>query len=89
MHPPTDAAEEALAVVRRVRATALDLLGHVGAAMFDLAPDDPAISTLSRYALATIDGTILAQRADGIAVEEILTHLPTALVAVHASLTHS
>lgn len=89
MQPPAGAAEQALEVVRRVRATALELLCHAAASAFDLDTDDPIAMTLSRFALSTIDGTILAQRADGIAAEEILEHLPTALSALHGTLVTS
>ncbi|MGW0041005.1 TetR/AcrR family transcriptional regulator [Rhodococcus sp. NPDC003348] len=87
MQPPTGEAERALEVVRRVRATAIELLCRVGSVAFGLDADDPVALTLSRFALSTIDGTILAQRAEGIAAEEILAHLPTAIVALHATLT--
>lgn len=87
VQPPAGAADQALEVVQRVRATALQLLGRAAAAAFGVDADGPVALALSRFALSTIDGTILAQRAEGVAAEEILVNLPTAMVAVHAALT--
>ena len=87
VQPPAGAADEAMAVVRRERETALHLLRRAAAAAFETDPDGVVATTLSRFALSTIDGTILAQRADGVSSGEILKHLPTAMAAMHTSLT--
>ncbi|MGW4481507.1 TetR/AcrR family transcriptional regulator [Rhodococcus triatomae] len=86
VQPPVAAAEEALEVVQRVRETALQLLCQAAAVSFGVDADGPVALTLSRFALSTIDGTILAQKSEGVAAEEILGNLPIAMTAVHAAL---
>ncbi|MFD1813240.1 TetR/AcrR family transcriptional regulator [Rhodococcus gannanensis] len=87
VQPPVASAEQALEVVQRVRATALQLLCRAAAVSFGVDENGPVALTLSRFALSTIDGTILARKSEGIAAEEILANLPTAMTAVHAALT--
>jgi AcrR family transcriptional regulator len=62
--PPTAGHGEVLAVVNRVRATALQLLREQLALAYGDEPDDPVIDQLARFALAAIDGAFVACQTD-------------------------
>ena len=62
---PTPAGNgEVHAVVNRVRATALQLLREQLALAYGDEPDDPVIDQLARFALAAIDGAVIASQTD-------------------------
>lgn len=74
-------------VVRDVRGTALDLVRRHLIAVFGAAVAPAVLQQLARFALASIDGAILANKADDAPLGDVIDCLPAALVAVYAALT--
>jgi AcrR family transcriptional regulator len=88
---PVDAGEgEVHRVVNRVRELALVRLRAQMNIVFALDPEGEAADTLSRFALAAVDGAFVAcQSEPQIPLAARLQHLPTALIAVRRELARS
>jgi AcrR family transcriptional regulator len=85
--PPAGGARRVLAVVRRVREHALELLRGQVAVAFGDDPQGPVTDQLARFALAAIDGAFLACQADReAALGRILAPLAPSLVASRRAL---
>jgi AcrR family transcriptional regulator len=86
--PPRAGEGQVHAVITRVRAKALDRLRHNIGLAFAIDPTGPQADTLSRFALATIDGAFVAAQADpSVRLGNLLQHLPEALVALRRQLS--
>jgi AcrR family transcriptional regulator len=86
--PPVRSAQEAHAVVGRVRKEALRRLRQQAAIAFEISPRSTTAQRLARFALAVIDGAFVAWQADSkLRLHTILEHLPVALIAMHQALT--
>jgi AcrR family transcriptional regulator len=81
--PPVDERAEAHEVVGRVRELARKRLRRQFQVVFGVKPNSRAAQDLARFALASFDGAFIAWQADpSVRLEQVLKHLPTALVAV-------
>jgi hypothetical protein len=81
--PPRGDEREIHAVINRIRQVALDGLAAQIAIAFAADPSDEAIVRLARFALAAFDGAFVAWQADpSITLDDVLQHLPPALVAM-------
>ncbi len=86
VQPPADDGEIP-AVVRRIREHALDLLRAQIATVFGDDPRSPVTDQLARFALAAIDGALVAIQADHEAtLERLLGPLAPSLVASRQAL---
>jgi hypothetical protein len=78
---------EIQAVVGRVRGEALERLRAQIAMAFGDPLNSPTTDQLARFALATIDGAVVACQTDpGVTLERLLQPLPPALVAARRAL---
>jgi AcrR family transcriptional regulator len=85
--PPAAADGEIRVVVGRVRGEALERLRAQIAIAFGDPPDSPTTDQLAHFALATIDGAVVACQTDpGVTLERLLQPLPPALVAARRAL---
>src|SRR5262245_6192070 len=83
VQPPAGAAQEAHAVVERLRGEALRRLRHLMAAAFDVDPRSAIAGRLARFTLAAVDGAFVALQGDPkVTIAGTLEHLPAALVAM-------
>jgi hypothetical protein len=70
-----------------VRDVALERLRRQFQIVFGVKPNSRAARELARFALAAFDGAFVAWQADpAVHLEDVLRHLPAALVAVHEQL---
>jgi AcrR family transcriptional regulator len=73
-------------VVNRVRELALERLRDQMRLVFDLDPDGEEADRLARFALAVFDGAFVANQSNPkVSLEDLLRHLPAALIAVRRS----
>ena len=81
---PINAGEgEVHRVVNRVRERALVLLRGQMQIVFDVEPTGEVADQLARFALAAIDGAFVAHQSEPrVKLDQLLEHLPAALVAV-------
>ena len=85
--PPAVADGEIRAVVGRVRGEAVERLRTQIAIAFGDDPRSPTTDQLARFALAVIDGAVVACQTDpGVTLERLLRPLPPALVASRRAL---
>jgi AcrR family transcriptional regulator len=85
--PPATGDGEIQAVVGRVREQALERLRAQIAIAFGDDPNSPATDQLARFALAAIDGAVVACQTDrGVTLEWLLQPLAPALVAARRKL---
>jgi AcrR family transcriptional regulator len=85
--PPAAGDGEIQAVVGRVRGQALERLRAQIAIAFGDDPHSPTTDQLARFALAAIDGAVVASQTDpGVTLERLLQPLPPALVASRRAL---
>jgi hypothetical protein len=88
MQPVRGDQHDTRAVVRRVRDTAITSVQAQLGLAFDLPPEDPAVKTLARFALAVLDGAFVASQSDDPAfLGEVLDHFPAAVLALRATLS--
>jgi AcrR family transcriptional regulator len=84
VQPPPDMAEEARAVVQRLRGEALRRLQREIALAFGIPSRAAPARRMARFALAAVDGAFIASQGERQeAIRPLLQHLPTALVAIH------
>lgn len=82
--PPASENDEVRVVITRIRDVALGLARDQLGRAFELDPADPEIEHLARFTLAAFDGAFVAHQADpAISLEDVLSRLPEALVAIH------
>jgi AcrR family transcriptional regulator len=87
VQPPAGERAQARAVVDGVRDVALERLRRQFQIVFGVKPNSRAARELARFALAAFDGAFVAWQADpAVHLEDVLRHLPAALVAVHEQL---
>lgn len=84
--PPAAETQRAHEVVTRVRDQALDGLRQQMAVAFDIRRTTRVADRLSRFALAAIDGAFVASTSDGVSLDDVLAHLPQALVAMREAM---
>jgi AcrR family transcriptional regulator len=85
--PVAAGGDEVHGVVNRVRELALERLREQMRIAFDLDAASEAADHLARFALAAFDGAFVAHQAHpDVALEDLLEHLPAALVAVRRAL---
>jgi AcrR family transcriptional regulator len=85
--PPAAGDGEIQAVVGRVRGQALERLRAQIAIAFGDDPHSPTTDQLARFALAAIDGAVVAGQTDpGVTLERLLQPLPPALVGSRRAL---
>jgi AcrR family transcriptional regulator len=84
LQPGSSSNPDVASVVINVRELALERLRAEIAVAFGEDPRETGIGYLAQFALAMFDGAFVAARADGsFSLEELLSGLPAALVAVH------
>jgi AcrR family transcriptional regulator len=85
--PPVDERARAREVVIRVREVALARLRGQFQVVFGVNANSRVAQDLARFALAAFDGAFIAWQADpSVRLNQVLQHLPEALVAVHAAI---
>ena len=88
--PPAAGDGQVRTVVRRVRRQALERLRAQLAIAFGDDPHSPTTDQLARFALAAIDGAVVATHADrGVTLERLLRPLAPALVASRRALAQA
>ena len=86
--PPHGEDREVHEVINRVRDMARVRLRREMQLAFGLDPRTKSADRLARFTLAAIDGAFVAQQGDeGVKLEEILEHVPAALLVLHERLT--
>ncbi|MEV5835938.1 TetR/AcrR family transcriptional regulator, partial [Nocardia sp. NPDC052112] len=70
-------------LARDLRDLGLTLLRSQIATVLDIDPKSEAAEHMARFARATIDGALLAERGDQVPLQQTLAPLPVALLATH------
>lgn len=77
-------------MARDLRELGLSLMQHHIRGALALEPGSDIVARLARFARATIDGALIAERADGTKLADTLAPLPVALISIYrASVTAS